>query len=297
MNVLIIGKKFDNYSTRRLFNVLEKRNYKVQFISPLNCTLRLEGKSFDIIYQHDIIPQPEIAILRCISYTDFGVSVTRDLELYLGIHLKNQGVLCVNDPEAKFKTSSKFLAFQILNNKNIPTLPTYLIADLSEVPKILNKYLDFPMIVKTNEGTWGMGVELVGDIKMAQNIFKKRIERNRIILFQNYIKEAQEQDIRVFVVNGRAIAAMRRISQNDNFRSNIHQGGKAECIDLPDSYKNIAISATKALGLEIAGVDILETKSGPLVLEVNPSPGLEQIEKTTNVDIANQIVDYLETLL
>jgi ribosomal protein S6--L-glutamate ligase len=208
-----------------------------------------------------------------------------------------KGTLCINDPEAKFRASSKFLALQILNHSGIPIPPTFLTGDSSDIQTIVHNYLGLPLVVKTNEGTWGMGVELAQNVKMAHQMFQKTTKKNRMVLFQKYLKETQEQDIRAFVLDGRVIAAMRRISRSDDFRANIHQGGKAEGIDLPKEYAKIAIFATKALGLEIAGVDILETKTGPLVLEVNPSPGLEHIETTTNIDIATQIVEYLEMRL
>ena len=140
-----------------------------------------------------------------------------------------------------------------------------------------------------------MGVELAENIETARTLVQSAGEMNRMMLAQEYITAAQEQDIRVLVVGGQVIGAMRRISRAGNFRSNVHQGGRAERIDLPKEYADLAILAAGALELEIAGIDILETETGPLVLEANPSPGLEQIEAVTNIDLAAQIVEYLES--
>ena len=294
MDVLILAKKADTYSTRRLVNVLRERNHAVNIISPLDCTLRIDGDAFDIISSGTDIPIPDIALLRSTAYTEFGISVGRALETYLGMHLKLGGTTCINDPEAKFRASSKFLALQILNHAGIPVPATFLTWNSANIEWIAGNYLSTPLIVKMNEGTWGMGVELAEDVETARSLLQTAGDMNRIMLAQEYITAAQEQDIRVLVVGGQVIGAMRRISRSGNFRSNVHQGGKAECINLPKEYADLAISAARALELEIAGIDILETQTGPLVLEANPSPGLEQLEAVTNIDLATQIIEYLE---
>lgn len=294
MDVLILAKKFDTYSTRRFVHVLQERNHRVRLLSPLDCTLKLDGDAAEVISSGANIPIPDVALLRSTAHTEFGVTVGRALETYLGMHLKIRGAICLNDPGAKFRASSKFLALQILTQAGIPVPPTFLTWDAANIEWIARDYLGTPLVVKMNEGTWGMGVELAEDIKTARSVMQKAGEMKRIALAQKYIREAQEQDIRVFVVGGRVIGAMRRISRADDFRSNIHQGGQAERIDLPKEYAELAIAAAGALDLEIAGVDILETETGPLILEANPSPGLEQIEAATNIDIATQIVEYVE---
>jgi len=295
MDVLVLAKKADTYSTRRLVNVLRKRNHSANIISPLDCVLSIDSGVFDIISSGGSIPIPNIALLRSTAYTEFGTTVGRAFETYLGMQLKFRGAICINDPEAKFRAGSKFLALQILNHAGIAVPATFLTWDPANVEWIAGNYLKTPLIVKMNEGTWGMGVELAEDVETARTLVQSAGEVNRIMLAQEYITAAQEQDIRVLVVGGQVIGAMRRISPADNFRSNVHQGGKAERIDLPKEYADIAVSAARALDLEIAGIDILETEAGPLVLEANPSPGLEQIEAVTNIDIATQIVEYLES--
>lgn len=295
VDVLILAKKFDTYSTRRLVDILRERNHAVNLLSPLECSLRIDGDSFDVISSGANIPVPDIVLPRSTAYTEFGITVGRTLETYLGIHLKMRGAICINDPEAKFRASSKFLALQILSHAGIPVPTTFLTWDSANIEWIAHNYLGTPLIVKMNEGTWGMGVELAEDIETARSLIQAAGDMKRIMLAQEYIIEARAQDIRVLVVGGQAIGAMRRVSRSDDFRSNVHQGGKAEPIDLPKEYADMAVSAARALDLDIAGVDILKTETGPLVLEANPSPGLEQIEAATNIDIATQIVEFLES--
>jgi ribosomal protein S6--L-glutamate ligase len=294
VKVLLIAKKFDTYSTRRLIEALEARNHTVGLLSPLECALRIDRGCFDIIHPDTAISTPDFALLRCTAYSDFGVTVGRTLETSLGMQLKLKGTICINDPEAKFRASSKFFALQLLNQAGIPIPPTFLTLDLAHVESIVRDHLGAPLVVKMNEGTWGIGTGLAEDANAAQSMIKAAGDRNRLMLAQKYIKEAARQDIRVFVLGEQVIGAMRRVSQVDDFRANIHQGGKAEHVDLPEDYVKIALSAVRALELEIAGVDLIETETGPLVLEVNPSPGLQQIETITNIDIAAQIVKYLE---
>jgi ribosomal protein S6--L-glutamate ligase len=295
MDVVIVAKKADTYSTRRLVSVLREKNHSVNFISPLDCTLSIDGGVFDIISSGSTIPIPNIALLRSTAYTEFGTTIGRAFETYLGMQLKLSGTICINDPEAKFRASSKFLALQILNHAGIPVPATFLTWDSANIEWIAGDYLGTPLIVKMNEGTWGMGVELAEDTETARTLVKTAGEMKRITLAQEYITAAQEQDVRVLVVGGQVIGAMRRIPPAGNFRSNAHQGSKAERIDLPKEYADLAVLAARALELEIAGIDILETETGPLVLEANPSPGLEQIETVTNIDIATQIVEFLES--
>jgi len=296
MDVMIVAKKADTYSSRRLVSVLRERNHSVNIISPLDCTLSIDGGVFDIISSGSSIPIPNIALLRSTAYTEFGTTVGRAFETYLGTHLKIRGTICINDPEAKFRASNKFLTLQILHNAGIPVPSTFLTWDAANIQWIAGDYLRPPLIVKMNEGTWGMGVELAEDIETARTLVQTAGAMKRITLAQKFITAAQEQDIRVLVVGGQVIGAMRRISGTGNFRSNVHQGGRAECIDLPQEYADLAVLAASSLELEIAGVDILETETGPLVLEANPSPGLEQIEAVTNLDLATQIVEFLESL-
>ncbi len=294
MDVVVLGQKFDTYSMRRLVSVLEARQHSVRQISPITSSLKIGGNAPEIMAAGSRVMRADAVLLRCATYSSFGVTVVRAFETALGVQLKLQGAICINDPEAKQRAHNKFLTLQMLANAGIAVPPTFLTWEVTALETVIENEMGLPVILKMNEGTWGIGVTRADSLPSARSMFETIQSMERIILAQKYIEEAQQQDIRAFVIGGEVVAAMRRVARPGEFRSNIHQGAQAQKVELPEAFVAAALGAARVLDLEVAGVDLLESANGPLVLEVNPAPGLEQIEATTGVDIATLLVEYIE---
>jgi len=292
MKVIILAQK-DSYALRRLANAITLRQHHLKIISPIDCTVRIDGAHAEVIYYSQPL-SADVVLLRCIAYTRHGITIVRAFETYVANQLKLSGAVCINDPEAKLRAHDKFLTLQALNNSGIPVPPTFLTWNQTNLESIAYNHLGFPLILKMNEGTWGMGVTRADSLESARSIFDTIKGMERVFTLQKYVAEAKGRDIRVFVLGKRVIGAIKRTARVHDFRSNIHQGGRAESVHLPSSYADVAIRAADVMGLDIAGVDILETNEGPKVIEVNPSPGFESIESATGVDVATQIVQYIE---
>ncbi len=293
MNILILANKFNTYSTRRLSEIFESRGHSVRLLSPFNTTLLVGGQRSAVIFSEGKpLSLPDVALLRVAAYTKFGVTLGRAAEYHLATQLQLQGVYCVNEPEAKRRAADKFLSLQLLNQTGLPVPPTALTWDAEKIEDLARDFLGEPLVLKANDRTWGQGVTLADNAKAAFAALKRAREEHSVTLAQRYIAEAAGQDIRVFVVGEKIAGAMRRRARPGEFRANAHLGGGAEGIsNLPADYARLALTAVKTLELDIAGVDLLESAAGPLILEVNPSPGLEMIEKVTGKDIAGQVAE------
>lgn len=296
MNVLIVAQKFDGYSIQRLVSVLEKRGHSVRMATPFNIAIQV-GRSPSVIIQDCDISTIDIVLLRTSGFTSYTKNVARVLEFHIGVQFDNLGIICVNNPIAKQKAQDKFYTLQVLNYAGIPVPESFLFWDPEQFDQIVTNYLSTPLIMKLREGTWGVGVMKADSLESAHSVFDAVRSMGQVVSVQQYINYKPGCDIRAFVVNGKVIAAMERVAQSNEFRSNLHAGGKIMPVDLRDEYVEIATAAAKALGLDIAGVDIIESSSGPKVLEVNPTPGLEGIEKTTGISVSDVIVSYLEKLV
>ncbi len=248
-----------------------------------------------IFSQGKPLPLPDVALLRVTAHTAFGASLGRAAEYHLATQLQLQGVYCVNEPEAKRRAANKLLSLQVLSQAGLPVPPTALTWDAENIEWLARDFLGEPLVLKANDRTWGQGVTLADDAEAAFAALKRAREEHSVMLAQQYIAEAAGQDIRVFVVGGEVAGAMRRRARPGDFRANAHLGGSAEGISaLPKAYTRLALAAAKALRLDIAGVDLLESAAGPLILEVNSSPGLKMIESVTGKDIAGQVVGWAE---
>lgn len=295
MKVLILAQKFDNYSINSLTKILKARKHTIIYTTPFDITIRISKKP-TLIYKNTELSKINVALLRCSGFSPFTKNVARVLEFHIGTQLSYSGTICINAPDAKQKAQNKFQTLQMLNNARIPVPDSFLVWDTKQFERIITNHLGTPVINKLEEGTWGVGVMKTDSLASARSVFESIRGMGHITTTQKYIDFRTGNDIRAFVVNNNVVAAMRRIATKGEFRSNVHQGGKAIKIDLQNSYKDIAIAATKTLGLKIAGVDIIETATGPQILEINPTPGLEGIEKTTGVNVAEHIVKYLENI-
>lgn len=220
------------------------------------------------------------------SITYFGTAVVRQFE--------QMDVYTPNTANGIANSRDKLRAIQILSRHNIGMPATTFVRDRADVLPAIERVGGAPVVIKLLEGTQGIGVILAPDKKVAEAIIETMQSTKQNVLIQRFIKESKGRDIRALVVGDRVVAAMRRVAQGDEFRSNVHRGGRVEAVELDPEYEQTAVRAAQIMGLRVAGVDMLEAKKGPLVMEVNSSPGLEGIESATKLDVAGAIIDYID---
>ncbi len=287
MKIAILSRKRNIYSTQRLKEACLKRGHQVRVWDPLNFSILLEKDSPQLHYLNKPLPKFNAVIPRIgVSITFFGTAVLRQLE--------GTGVYCLNSSLGISHARDKLKSIQILSRHHIDIPPSVFIGYGSPVVPAIAAVGGGPLIIKLLEGSQGVGVILAETNKVAETVIQTLHSLRQDILIQKFIKESRGKDIRAFVVGQRVVAAMRRLAVGDEFRTNVHQGGKAEPLTLDPAYERIAIQAARVIGLNVAGVDILESDLGPKVMEVNASPGLEAIEQTTGVDVAEKIIEFLE---
>ncbi|MEO7992162.1 MAG: 30S ribosomal protein S6--L-glutamate ligase [Chryseolinea sp.] len=288
MNIAILSRDPKLYSTRRLKQAGEERGHKVEIIDHMKCVLFIEEKNPMVLYQGRKLDYFDAIIPRIgASVTFYGAAVVRQFEM--------MKVFTAVESQALIRSRDKLRSLQILSRAGLG-LPKTIFMDYSrETEGIVEAVGGAPVIIKLLEGTQGLGVVLAENKKAAQSVIEAFHGLHARIIVQEFIKEAKGIDIRAFVVDGEVVGAMRRQATRDGeFRSNLHRGGVATVIKLSRAEKSAAISAAKKMGLGVAGVDMLPSKRGPLIVEVNSSPGLEGIEGATKKDIAGMIFRYLE---
>ncbi|MEM7118643.1 MAG: RimK family alpha-L-glutamate ligase [Chloroflexota bacterium] len=290
MKILIFAQNAKTHSTRRLTAAAQAQGHEVLVVRPTDCVLRLERGKTAVTYQHHDLTQFDIALLRCVSQTQIGSAIIRPYETYLATQLELAGVRCINTPAAKQLASDKLATAQLLNQANLPIPDTVLAWDLDRVREMIGEEIQLPLAIKLPKGSWGSGVVKADSLESAVSTHHLMSGLFKIATLQEYIAEANHQDIRAFVVGNHVVAAMRRTAQAGDFRANVHLGATAEPIVLSDVVAKTAVSAAQTIGLEVAGVDLLESERGTLIIEVNSTPGLEEIESTTSIDIASQII-------
>ena len=287
--LVILSRGPQLYSTKRLAEEAEKAGWAVRILDPLALTVVVdenEGKIFHKGWQVDceaIIPRIGYSVTRR------GVSIVRQFE--------RMGIIIMNSSDGITRSRDKLIAFQMMSAGNIPVPITAQVVSWEDTNRAINRVGGTPCVVKSTEGTHGSGVFLAHTDQHARQLVYQMLERGMRPLVQEYIEESHGKDIRVLVVGGNVVACMRRSSIGDEFRSNFHLGGTVEKVDISPEFKKIAIEAASILGLEIAGVDLLESERGPLVLEVNSSPGLEGIEKASGENVAAAVSERLNDLL
>lgn len=287
MNIAILSRDVKLYSTRRLKEAGEARGHKVEIINHMKCVLMVEKKNPMVLYNGRKLDYFDAIIPRIgASVTFFGAAVVRQFEM--------MKVFTAVESQALIRSRDKLRSLQILSRAGIG-LPKTVFMDYSkDTEGIVESVGGAPVIIKLLEGTQGLGVVLAENKKAAQSVIEAFHGVHARIIVQEFIKEAKGADIRAFVVDGEVVGAMKRQALNGEFRSNLHRGGYAEVVKLSRQERAAAISAAKKMGLGVAGVDMLPSKRGPLIVEVNSSPGLEGIEGATKVDIAGKIIRYLE---
>jgi ribosomal protein S6--L-glutamate ligase len=287
MNIAILSRDSNLYSTRRLKEAGEKRGHRVEIIDHMKCVLLIEKKNPMVWYNGRKLDYFDAIIPRIgASVTFYGAAVVRQFEM--------MKVFTAVESQALIRSRDKLRSLQILSRAGIG-MPKTIFMDYSRNTKgVIEAVGGAPVVIKVLEGTQGLGVVLAENKKAAQSVIEAFHGVKARIIIQEFIKEAKGADIRAFVVNGEVIGAMRRQARDGEFRSNLHRGGIATVVQLDKDEKMIAILAAKKMGLAVAGVDMLISKRGPLIIEVNSSPGLEGIETATKVDIAGKIYRYLE---
>lgn len=273
------------YSTRRLVEEAKKRGLEPYVADPMKFSLFVADGTIDVL--HNGKPFNYDAVIPRIghSITKHGVAVLR--------HLEQLGIWTANTGTGILQSRDKLHASQILARNRIPVPRTTYVRDIIDVETAVEFVGGLPVVVKVTQGTQGQGVFLRHTIREAQNLVEGLLLTGRAVLIQEYIAESHGKDIRALVVGDRVVASMRRRARGREFRSNYHLNGTVEKVNLLPEYEEAACRAARVLGLHIAGVDLLEAKNGPLVLEVNSSPGLEGIEKASEVNVASEIIDYV----
>lgn len=287
MKVLVISRSRWIHSTRRLVQAAEALGHRAKVVDPLQCTLLVDRPGPMVFHKGRRIIRADVAIPRIgASVTHYGLSVLKTFEA--------MNVPVLNDALAVAMARDKFLSLQVLSRHKVPVPRTMLARNPRDLDAKLDLLGDFPVVLKLMEGTHGVGVMLAESRDAVHSIMSSFWELGKNIFLQRFVSESRGRDIRAFVVGGRVVAAMRRTAKMGEFRSNIHRGGQGERVDLAEPFVRAALRAAKVLNLRIAGVDLLEGKDGPLVMEVNASPGLQGIEAATGIDVASEIIKYAE---
>jgi len=286
MKIAILSRAPHSYSTTRLRAAAVQRGHDVKVLNTLRFAIDLTGEEPDLLFRGRQLSTYD-AILPRIgnSITYFGTAVVRQFE--------QMDVYTPNTSNGISNSRDKLRATQILSRHNIAMPATAFVRNRADVRLAIERVGGAPVVIKLLEGTQGIGVILAPQAKVAEAIIETLHSTNQNVLIQRFISESRGRDIRALVVGDRVVAAMRRVASGDEFRSNVHRGGTVEPIDLPPEYERVAVRSAQIMGLRVAGVDMLEGADGPLVMEVNSSPGLEGIETATNLDVAGAIIDYI----
>jgi ribosomal protein S6--L-glutamate ligase len=286
MKLSILSRSRRCYSTRRLVEAAKHRGHDVNVLDTLKFAISCNRGAPELFYKNAVLEHYDGVIPRIgASITFYGTSVVRQFE--------QMDVFCANTATGIANSRDKLRSTQILSRYDIGIPPTEFVRDKSDVLPAIERVGGAPVIIKLLEGTQGVGVILADSVKVAQAIIETLQSTKQNVLVQKFVTESRGKDIRAFVIGDRVVAAMRRVAQGDEFRSNVHRGGQVERADLDPAYEETAVRAAQIIGLRVAGVDMLETTSGPSVMEVNSSPGLEGIEAATQRDIAGAIVDFV----
>lgn len=283
MRLVILSRSKNLHSTRRLMEECAKLGVECYVINPLRCQLSLRKGSPEIIVYNRRLEKIDAVLPRIgTSITEYGLLVVRQFE--------SMGMRVLNSSDAILNSRNKFRGLQACAAHNIDIPQTILSRSLSDLPSAVRMIKNFPMVLKLLQGSQGIGVMLGHDRTSVESILATMLDMDKDVLIQQFIRESHGSDIRALVIDGKVVAAMKRQARSGEFRANIHRGGWGETFKLPKSYERMALQATKAVGLDIAGVDLLESSSGPKLLEINSSPGFQELEKATGKNIAELMV-------
>jgi ribosomal protein S6--L-glutamate ligase len=286
MKLGILSREPKSYSTKRLVESCKAKGHKVRVLNTLKFALDIEEGNPDLFYRQKALSHYDAVLPRIgASVTYFGTAVVRQFQ--------QMDVFCANSADGILNSRDKLRSFQILSKHKVGIPPTTFVKNKEDVLPAIERVGGAPVVIKLLEGTQGIGVLLAHTLEMATSIIELLQSQKQNILIQKFVAESKGKDIRAIVVGDQVVAAMRRVAQGQEFRSNVHRGGVAEKVELNDEYIQTAIRASRLMGLGIAGVDMLEGATGPQIMEINSSPGLEGIEGCTGLDVAGSIVDYI----
>ena len=287
MNILILSRSSALYSTQSLLRACYRRGHQTRVVDHLSCDLVIDENDLKVYCQGELLQGFDAVIPRIgSSVTNYGTAVIR--------HFERMGIFTVTRADSIIKARNKLQCFQILATEGIPVpktlLPNFILFD----EDLARQYFDLPVVIKLLESTHGLGVILSETYKNAASTVEAFYRMKHKVLMQEYVKESAGQDIRAFVVDDEIVASMKRQAQDGEFRSNLHRGATASFEPLTEREKFLVRKSARLMGLSVAGVDILRSKHGPKILEVNSSPGLEGIEAVSGVDIAGYIIRFVE---
>lgn len=286
MNIAVLSRGEQLYSTQSLLKAGMARNHNMEVLDPTHCTMAIENGKSVLYYYNEIVDDLDAVIPRIgASNTYYGSSLVR--------HFQSMGVFCVVGAEPILQSRNKWTCFQILSKAQI-AIPKTILGNAPDVEAMLERLGPPPVIIKILQGTHGQGVILAETHTSAVSTIETLKTAKVRFIIQEFISESEGSDLRVIVVDGTVVAAMKRQSKAGEFRSNLHRGGSSEVIKLSYQEENLALRAAKALRLGVCGIDILQSNNGPMVLEANSTPGLEGIETTTGLDISEKIIRYIE---
>ena len=289
MKIAILSRNPKLYSTRRLIEAAKARGHDTRVIDHVRCFMDMGTENPSIHYKdEEFLPGTFDAVIPRIgaSVTFYGTAVSRQFEM--------MGTYCVNESVAITRSRDKLRSIQLLSRKGVGIPVTAFANSPDDVDGLIREVGGAPLVIKLLEGTQGIGVVLAETKKAAESVIQAFMGVKSNILIQEFIKEAGGSDVRCFVVGDKVIAAMQRTAPPGEFRSNIHRGGSAALIKLTPKERAVAVKAANIMGLNVCGVDLLRSSRGPLVMEVNSSPGLEGIEEATKKDIAGMIIEFIE---
>jgi ribosomal protein S6--L-glutamate ligase len=287
MRFLVLSRNSSLYSTSRIVLAARARGHEVSVIDPLEFQIVVSRGRPSLIASGQAIPRYDIVIPRIgASITNYGLAVVRQFDL--------MGVPVLNGAVAIARSRDKLRALQLLTRRNIDVPTTVCARSPAGIESALSLVGGCPAIVKLQQGTQGIGTMIAETPQAVHSLLETLWAMGQDIVLQEYVKESKGRDVRAIVVGGRVVAGMRRVAKAGEFRSNLHRGGKGNAFKLPRSYRSVAIRAAKAMGLEVAGVDMLEGRAGPRILEINSSPGLEGIERASGIDVASAMIEYAE---
>lgn len=282
--ILSCGPK--SYSTRRFKEAALQRGHQVKVLNTLKFAIDLQQGAPDLYYQQKQLSHYDAVLPRIgASITYYGTAVVRQFQ--------EMDIFCANPAHGIVSSRDKLRSLQVLSRHHIGIPRTTFVREKKDVLPAIKRVGGAPVIIKLIEGTQGIGVLLAETTKAAESIIELLQSQKQNVLIQKFVAESKGKDIRAFVVGDRVVAAMRRVAQGQEFRSNVHRGGVAEAVELTAEYSETAVRAAQITGLRVAGVDMLEGKTGPQIMEVNSSPGLEGIERCTGMDIAGSVIDYI----
>ncbi|MBI4042077.1 MAG: RimK family alpha-L-glutamate ligase [Deltaproteobacteria bacterium] len=285
MNIGILSRNRNLYSTRRLVEEGKKLGHTVQVLNPLLCKLLVAQKSITMFYGERQIPHFDVIIPRIgTSITDYGIAVINHFEL--------MGVPVLNGAFGISRSRDKLRSLQLLAERGINIPKTFMARKIDNLQKTLNMVGGVPVILKLLQGSQGVGVMIAESLDSAESVLDTFWNLEQNILIQEYVRESRGRDVRALVMGDRIVAAMRRFAKPGRFRSNIHRGGYGEIVDLDPVFRKTALDAARVMKLQVAGVDLLESESGPKVMEVNSSPGFEGLEEATKQNIAGKIIEH-----